>query len=351
MKKWNRILAALLISVLGLSLVGCQKKVETGENKEETEKTASSTTSSLTGIPLTSSDLTVVIGEQGYRALPIILNQGWFDEVFAENNITIEVKKFNNGPEMLEAFTAEQLDVSLMGMQPGISGVANNAGISIAASFCDAPTGIGIYVLKDSGIGSMADLKGKKVGTTIGSNAYSLLLKTLADENLSVEKDVEFVNIDFTASTAALESGEIDAVAGYADIFDQAAKNDGDIFKQIKDASGYGISENVITVRNDFAKEHADVVENILALFQKANEFINDNYDEAVKINADYYELDEEVVRASLNRYTYDWLDQEKLKDDIEDYIQFMYENELIQKQLDVNEVVDFSYFDETFGK
>lgn len=348
MKKWRRLLAVLVISVLGLNLTGCQKD---DTQEKTTEAVASTSVSDLTGIPLTSSNLTVVIGEQGYRALPIILNQGWFDEVFAENNITIDVKKFNNGPEMLEAFTAEQLDVGLMGLQPGISGVANQAGISTVASFCDAPSGIGIYVLKDSGIDSIADLKGKKVGTTIGSNAYSLLLKALADENLSVENDIEFVNIDFTASTAALESGEIDAVAGFADIFDQAAKSDGDIFKQIKDAQGYGISENIITVRNDFAKEHADVIENILALFQKADEFIKDNYEEAVKINADYYELDEEVVRASFDRYTYDWIDQEKLKSDITDYIQFMYENELIPEQLDVDDVVDFSYFDEAFGK
>lgn len=354
--RWKTVLASLLIGVLGMSLVACQHK---GNGKDEKiEKNVSETQTSTvnqedseSGIPVTSKNLTVVIGEQGYRALPIILDQGWFDEVFASHNIKVEVVKFNSGPEMLEAFTAGQLDVGLLGLQPGISGAANDSGIKTIASFCDAPSAIGLYSLKESGIKTVADLKGKTVGTTIGSNAYSLLLKVLDDEGLSVEKDIDFVNIDFSAATSALESGQVDAVVGFSDMFTLASQADGDIFQLIKDASGYGISESLIAVRDEFAKEHADVIENILLLFEKADEFIANNYEEAVKINADYYELDEAVVKSSFDRYTYDWLDQDTLKKDIDDYIQFMYDNGLITNRLNVDDVVDFSYFEAVIGK
>lgn len=348
----TRVLSVLLTIALGVSLAACGSSGDTSEADNTTQKSDKEPfVSDLTGIPLTSSDVTIVLGEQGYREIPIILNQGWFEDVFGPNNIKIDVATFNNGPEMIEAFTAEQLDLGLMGLQPGISGVANDAGTSIIASFCDAPSEIILASLKDSGINSVSDLKGKTVGTTIGSSAYSLLIKLLEEEGLSIDTDINFVNIDFSSAPTALESGEVDAAIGYADAFEQVILQDGDIFNVIKDATGYGISENIIVVRDKIGKEYPDVIENLLALFQKANEFIHENPEQAITINAEYYGIDESVVKNSLEKYDYNWVDQDKLTKDVDGYIQFMFDNDLITTRLKAEDVLDFSYFNDAFGK
>ena len=380
-KQW---IAVFLFFFLSLSLMACgsnedaentpasTQAADKTESKAETEDTAdeedtkaaaedvdsentdtenTDTEKISTGIPVTSSDVTVVLGEQGYNEVPIILEKGWFEDVFGEHNIHIEIATFNNGPEMIEAFTAGQLDFGPMGMQPGISGAANGAGATIIASFCDSPEGIVIASLKESGITTVADLKGKTVGTTIGSSAYSLLLKALDEEGLSIDTDVNFVNIDFASAPTALETGELDVSIGYASKFDEITKTDGDLFYYIKDASGYGISENILVGRDEFTQKYPDITENILALYQKANEFINSNPEEAIAINARYYGLDEDVIQTTVDRYVYDWIEEDVLKKDVDEYIQFMYDNDLLTERLDVDDAVDFTYFNEAFGK
>lgn len=326
-----------------------EKENDTAADTVGTKATASSVGKDVeTGVPLTSSDITFVYGEQGYYLAPIILNQGWLEQVFGPNNIKVDFNVFNNGPEMIEAFTAGKLDFAPMGIQPGISGVANDAGVSVVAAFSDSPTAITIKTLKDSGIKTVADLKGKTVATTIGSSAYSLLVKALEDEGLSVDTDINFVNIDFSAAPTVLETGEVDASVGYASSFNQVALADGDIFYTIKDATGYGISANIYVARNDFAKEHPDVIENILVIEQWAIEFLRDHHDEAVKINADYFGVDEQVVEDTLKLYTYEYIDPEILKKDLKGYADFMYDSELISRQLTAEDIADFSYFEAT---
>lgn len=370
----KKLISIMLFATLSVSLLACGNSA-TGGNKsdaatnddntqaetteaasaeqeeKETDTDTSDTENAATDIPLTSSDLNVVVGEQAYMLVPIILDQGWFDEVFGPNNISIEVAKFNNGPEMIESFTADKLDIGFMGMQPAISGVVNDAGISVIASFLDSPSNIVIETRKDTGITSVKDLKGKTVGTAIGCNTYSLIVKALEEEGLSVDKDVNFVNLDLSTVATALESGEVDAVAGYAVQFEQIADMDGDIFYTIKDATGYGISEDLIVARKEFASEHPDVVANLFVLFQRAIDFIEENRDEAISITAQYYGHEEAFEESRLEREIHGWIDEETLTKDIDGFIQFMYDGELIPTRPDVQDAVDFTYFKKAFGE
>ncbi len=69
-----------------------------------------------------------------------------------------------------------------------------------------------LVVLEDSGIETIADLDGRKVGFSVGGFEDALLGAMLAQENLLLD-DVELVNVNF-ALTPALLSGQVDAVIG-----------------------------------------------------------------------------------------------------------------------------------------
>ncbi|SOD96686.1 ABC transporter substrate-binding protein [Caenispirillum bisanense] len=69
-----------------------------------------------------------------------------------------------------------------------------------------------VVTLSDSGIDSLGDLKGKKVGFSVGGFEDALLGTMLADAGLTL-KDVELVNVNFALSPA-LMSGQVDAVIG-----------------------------------------------------------------------------------------------------------------------------------------
>lgn len=69
-----------------------------------------------------------------------------------------------------------------------------------------------LVVLADSGIESLADLKGRTVGYSVGGVEDALLGAMLNQAGLSLD-DVELINVNFALSPALL-SGQVDAVIG-----------------------------------------------------------------------------------------------------------------------------------------
>ena len=69
-----------------------------------------------------------------------------------------------------------------------------------------------IVVLADSPIHSIADLKGRKIGFSVGGFEDALLGAMLAKHGLSLA-DVELINVNFSLSPS-LMSGQVDAVIG-----------------------------------------------------------------------------------------------------------------------------------------
>jgi putative hydroxymethylpyrimidine transport system substrate-binding protein len=69
-----------------------------------------------------------------------------------------------------------------------------------------------LVVLADGGVRSLADLKGRKVGFSVGGFEDALLGAMLGSDGLTLD-DVELVNVNFALSPALL-SGQVDAVIG-----------------------------------------------------------------------------------------------------------------------------------------
>jgi len=69
-----------------------------------------------------------------------------------------------------------------------------------------------LLVLEDGPVKSIADLKGRKVGYSIGGFEDALLRAMLARHDLSLD-DITLVNVNFSLSPALL-SGQVDAVIG-----------------------------------------------------------------------------------------------------------------------------------------
>lgn len=95
-----------------------------------------------------------------------------------------------------------------------------------------------ITVLKDSGITDVAQLEGKKVGAQTGTTGFEW-----AAENI---KDVEVVGFDeMTAVFAALQSGQIDAIAvdlPVANYYVKTAYTDCQVIKEIPTGEQYAIA-------------------------------------------------------------------------------------------------------------
>ena len=66
--------------------------------------------------------------------------------------------------------------------------------------------------MKQGPIRNISDLKGKKIGYSVGGFEDALLSEMLSSDNLTL-KDVELINVNFSLSPALI-SGKVDAVIG-----------------------------------------------------------------------------------------------------------------------------------------
>ena len=90
----------------------------------------------------------------------------------------IEWSSFTSGPPLLEAMSIGSVDLGSVGDTPPIFAQAANANVLYVAG-SRITNGQGILVPANSGIRSIADLKGKRVGFTKGSSAHNVVIATL----------------------------------------------------------------------------------------------------------------------------------------------------------------------------
>jgi NitT/TauT family transport system substrate-binding protein len=128
----------------------------------------------------------------------------------------------------------------------------------------------GLYWLKSSGIKSVKDLAGKKIGNPAGDGARTIW-PALAKANGMDPNSVTWVNIDANSKLAALKAKSIDATTSFYNIHHIFQKELGDDmgFVAWKDA-GLNTYGNTVIVNGDYLKKNKAVVAAFVKVTQKA---------------------------------------------------------------------------------
>jgi len=118
--------------------------------------------------------------------------------------------KFPSGPPMAEAARERKIDVASIGIVPYLRGLAEGVDWVIVGINPEGAYGEGLVARKDSGIASLSDLPGKRIGYARGTNAHFGLLMTL--KQIGVRRDqVTLLDMAPAEQMTALANGEIDA--------------------------------------------------------------------------------------------------------------------------------------------
>ncbi len=138
----------------------------------------------------------------------------YMKELAPKYNLRIEERFFAKGVDIIPAFIAGEVDISASASDGAIAGRAAGVPIFVTAGF--AKGGVRIVVGTDSGITSIAQLKGKKVGVARGGAQELALLAELAKENLSWsdkgDKDVQIVYLAYADLNQALQQKQLVAI-------------------------------------------------------------------------------------------------------------------------------------------
>ena len=151
------------------------------------------------------------IGYQKTGVLVITRQQAILEKKFAARQIGIKWIEFTSGPPLLEAMTTGSVDLGSVGDTPPIFAQAANANIVYVAG-SRITNGQGILVPANSGIQSIADLKGKRIGFTKGSSPHNVVISTLEKAGLTYA-DIMPVYLTPPDAVPAFASGSIEAWA------------------------------------------------------------------------------------------------------------------------------------------
>jgi sulfonate transport system substrate-binding protein len=341
-----RFLAVIALLVAGIILLGACTSGGSTAARESAEtdsesRLADDASAATAETPLNTATKLIVGHNLNYFPIIVAQEKGFFKEEFGDA-VTVETPQFTNGPAQNEAVTAGQIDLANMGDLPTIQVWANNVDIKVISYLWDSPKGYSLVAHPNSGVKTLADLKGKKIAIQFGSNYHKLLLKFLASQDLTVD-DIQMTNLSKSEAVTSLQEGLIDATAlDEPDLSKMKAEG----FVEVSTAEGYDRIFTVLYGRSAYLEQNPDIVARYLKVIDRTNKWIAENQEESVQIVADFMGNDD--LDSTRNYYqSRNWIVgvDEGLVDTLNGTIQFsMNEGLITRTDLKAEDLVTDAY-------
>jgi len=235
-----------------------------------------------------------------YNPVSMVLKQkGLLEKEFAKDGISIVWVQSAGSNKALEFLNAGSIDLgSTAGSAALVARINGNPIKSIYVY--SRPEWTALVTSKDSKIATVADLKGKRVAVTRGTDPHIFLVRALLGAGLT-EKDITPVLLQHADGKTALIRGDVDAWAGLDPMMAQAEIEEGaKLFYRKADANTWGI----LNVREAFLKDNPDIVRRVLAAYEDARKYALANYDELKKTFVAVTKLPDAVVDTQLKART-----------------------------------------------
>lgn len=232
-----------------------------------------------------------------YNPVSVVLrDRKLLEQEFEKDGITIRWVQSAGSNRALEFLNAESIDFgSTAGAAALIARVNGNPIKSVYVY--SRPEWTALVTNKDE-VQSVADLKGRSVAVTRGTDPHIFLVRSLAEAGLT-ERDVRLVLLQHADGRLALERGDVDAWAGL-DPMMAASEIDGGarLFHRNAEANTWG----VLNVRESFAQANPEIVERVLRVYEEAREWSLANPDALVAALVAVTQLPSEVIARQLER-------------------------------------------------
>jgi sulfonate transport system substrate-binding protein len=235
-----------------------------------------------------------------YNPVSMVLKQkGLLEKEFAKDGISIVWVQSAGSNKALEFLNAGSIDFGSSAGSAALVAKVNGNPIKSIYVY-SRPEWTALVTAKDSKIATVADLRGKRVAVTRGTDPHIFLVRALLGAGLS-EKDITPVLLQHADGKTALIRGDVDAWAGLDPMMAQAEIEDGaKLFFRDPAANTWGI----LNVREQFLKDYPELVRRVLATYEEARKYSVANYDDLKKTFIAVTKLPDSVVDKQLKERT-----------------------------------------------
>lgn len=191
---------------------------------------------------------------------------------WAKEGLDFDPIKFNTGLDLFNAMIGGSLDMLSTGAV--ISNFpARGQGKAFLINNIEFATAQ-LWIREDQGVKTWADLKGKKISTTLGTTAHVFLDAALRANGLDPAKDVELVNQGMAVAVTSFISGAVPAVALWVP-FNIQVRQRVPTAKMLVDASAYFPKSAIVggwATRADYYEKNRAVLAQVVRGWAASND-------------------------------------------------------------------------------
>jgi sulfonate transport system substrate-binding protein len=229
----------------------------------------------------------------------VIRHNGWLEQTFKPQGTAVTWVFSRGSNNSLEFLNSGASNFALTSSISALVARVNGQPVKAVYSYLWAEPSA-LVALANSPIRTVADIKGKKIAATKGTDPYFFLLRALDASHLK-PGDVEIVHLQHPEGRTALEQGRVDVWAGL-DPHMAAAQAAGSRFIYRNPSFGLGA---FLSTSESFLKEQPQAVRTVLQAYERARRWILAHPQETAALVAQETKLPVDVIALQLGRYDF----------------------------------------------
>ncbi len=228
-----------------------------------------------------------------------------YEKLYEEElGVQVNIVSFDSGKDVNTALASGSIDISELGSSPAALGISSDVDYEVFWIGDIIGSAESLVVKNDSGVESVADLKGKKIAAPFASTAHYSLINALQLEGIS-ESDVTLLDLQPDDIYAAWKRGDIDAAYVWYPVLGNLLK-DGKVITHSGELADQGVvTADFNVVRTEFAEKNPDIVTNYVKVQIKANDILKNEADKAAEEISKELEISKEDAADQITQFNY----------------------------------------------
>ena len=231
-----------------------------------------------------------------YNPLSLVVkDQGLIEEALGDS-VEVNWEQSAGSNKANELLRSGSVDIGSTAGSAALFARANGSPIKVIDIYSQ-PEWSALVVGPDSDITEVAQLKGKSVAATKGTDPYFFLLQALEEAGLNLD-DVEVQNVQHADGRALLDGGSVDAWSGLDPIMAAAEAESGDklVYRNV-DFNTYGF----LNATEEFITDHPDVAQVVVDAYEEARAWAVEHPEETAQLLADAASIDLGVAQTVIS--------------------------------------------------
>lgn len=279
---------------------------------------------------------------------------------FTKHGLKADMQMFASGTDLVKAIVGGQLDAGVLGFTNAVSWAAKGADVKVVGG---AQMGYhSMLVKKNSGIKSIADLKGKRVASQKPGSTADVILNGVTFQQAGLTRDdVKMTYVEPAAAIQALSAGQVDAAFVF-DPFDHIARASQPVDSIYEVGKVWPFPCMVVIANGKAMSQNKDVMYAMLDAQKDAIDMLQKQPKEAAKLLTPHFIQDPmmqtpsgqvastDVIADSITSQTFNWDITPDQVQRMQEIIDMMVAQKALDKTVPINSFLDLSW-QKTQGK